>query len=120
MSYTKPQDAVRPLNSWCITKVLYEDGPDGCSIAKGKWGEEEVLAIRWNGSPDGLSIAKGKWDGEEVVAMRWNGNAEREKGHLLSNGQPIWFILPSKLASLVEFSLALGLWPRATRRQASP
>ena len=82
MSYTKPQDVVAPRDKWSLIEVLHDGGADEWSAAKGTWYGEDVLAIRWNGSEGGL-------------------------GHPSAFAQPVWFILPNKLAPIVEAALGL-------------
>ena len=66
-----PSDVNSPKKHWMLSKVLYDDGPSG------------------------ISIAVGYWDGEAKIAIRWNGNKDHRIGNPQSSGHPTWFILPS-------------------------
>lgn len=59
---------------------------------KAHWGLIDILDDR--GSED-VAIALGKWDQQPVLAMRWNGSAENQIGNPQSRGLPTWFVLPA-------------------------
>ena len=43
---------------------------------------------------DGVALAIGRWDDDPVLAIRWNGTDENPIGNPQSRGLPTWFILP--------------------------
>lgn len=59
---------------------------------KAHWGLIDILDDR--GAED-IAIALGKWDQQPVLAMRWNGSPDNTIGNPQSRGLPTWFILPA-------------------------
>ncbi len=85
MKYKDPNKVISPKDTIKKVKVIYDGGDSSVSIAKIKWGKDEVIGIRWN------------------VGMReWN-NPDKKSGTKTcvgvpsSRGYPTWFILPKKL-----------------------
>ena len=72
--YVKPQDVHSPKSQWTLVHVLFDGGP----------------------GPTGSSLAIGRWDNEPVLAMRWNGSEENPLGNPQSRGLPTWFIVPAQ------------------------
>jgi len=44
---------------------------------------------------EGVALAIGRWDNDPVLAMRWNGNERNPIGNPQSRGLPTWFVLPA-------------------------
>jgi hypothetical protein len=65
-----PEDVHSPKQRWSLIKVLHDGGPGN------------------------YSVALGKWDNEPVLGMRWNGTEESPIGNPQSRGLPTWFIVP--------------------------
>jgi hypothetical protein len=68
--YKPPQEVLSPRAHWTLIDVLDDQG---------------------EGNP---SVALGKWDDDPVIAMRWNGVEESPIGNPQSRGLPTWFIMP--------------------------
>jgi hypothetical protein len=85
--YIKPENVTSPRHSWTLTHVL-EDG------AKPDSHEERV------------AICIGKWEDEPVLGMRWNGTKDSPIGTPQSRGLPTWFIIPSRLQDAVIKTLS--------------
>lgn len=77
-SYVRPADVHAPKRHWALACVLFDGGPSGKN----------------NPSPSSLAI--GRWDNEPVLAMRWNGNDENPLGNPQSRGLPTWFVVPEQ------------------------
>jgi len=69
MAYIPPEHATSPRLSWSIIKVLVA------------------------GASEGMAIALGKWEDNPVIGLRWNGSEESPVGHPQSRGLPTWFIV---------------------------
>lgn len=66
--------------------------PDDVTSPRLYW---SLIAVLDPGDAGGASVALGKWDDEPVLAMRWNGNnIGNPIGNPQSRGLPTWFILP--------------------------
>jgi hypothetical protein len=79
MSYVRPEEVLSPRKRvGRIIEVIHDPGEGGMSVAR-------IL-----------------WDEEEVVAVRWNGSAERPLGNPMSRRQPTWFVVDGYAASSVE------------------
>lgn len=82
--YILPQAVVSPRENLRHISVLFDSGDEGWSAANVEWreqGDDEwvpALAIRWNRSHTGS-----------------------HKGHPLSRGYPVWFIVPDELKKAV-------------------
>lgn len=72
MSYVKPADVHAPKRFWTLIHVIFDGGPGGSSLAIGRWKNNPVLAMRWNGSDD------------------------NSLGNPQSRGLPTWFIVPEQ------------------------
>lgn len=68
--YILPEDVISPRQRWSLIKVLHDGGAGN------------------------YSIALGRWDNEPVLGMRWNGIEESPIGNPQSRGLPTWFIVP--------------------------
>ena len=66
--------------------------PEEVHSPKQRWSLIEVLVDK---GPGKYAIALGKWDNQPVIAMRWNGTEESPIGNPQSRGLPTWFIVPS-------------------------
>lgn len=77
--YIKPVDVHAPKRHWSLIQVLFDGGP----------------YTKNNPSPPS-SLAIGRWDNEPVLAMRWNGNKENPLGNPQSRGLPTWFVIPEQ------------------------
>lgn len=80
--YRNPKRVNSPIDKINKIDLLYEDKKGGVSLAKIKWGENEVIGIRWN-------ISMREWNEPQKI----NGNKECV-GMPVSRGYPTWFILP--------------------------
>jgi len=69
--YRPPTEVHSPKRLWSLIAVLDDNGPNEHALALGRWQNEPVLAIRWNGN-----------------------NEEEPIGSPQSRGLPTWFILP--------------------------
>ncbi len=76
MSYVLPKVVSSPRDHWELIDVLCDGGPQNASVAFGRWDEDEVVALRWNG------------DDTEGSAL----------GNPQSRGLATWFVLPDWLA----------------------
>lgn len=68
--YVPATEVISPKLRWALIIVLEDKGP----------GEH--------------SLALGRWDNDPVLAMRWNGDKENLIGNPQSRGVPTWFIIP--------------------------
>jgi len=71
-TYVKPSDVHAPKRFWSLVQVLF-DGGAGDS-----------------------SLAIGRWENEPVLAMRWNGTGDNPLGNPQSRGLPTWFMVPEQ------------------------
>jgi hypothetical protein len=79
MSYVRPELVLSPRNLVRnVIEVIHDPGPDGMSVARIQWGDEEV------------------------IATRWNGNAEQPLGNPVSRGHATWFVVDGYAAQGVE------------------
>ena len=69
--YISPTEVISPKRHWSLITVLQDGGPGGCALALGRWENDPVLAMRWNGDNDTNPI-----------------------GNPQSRGLPTWFIIP--------------------------
>lgn len=83
MNYTDPHTVTSPQEWWELNDVIYDSKEGGWSVARGKWDDKPVLAIRWNG------------EGRNVI------------GHPQSRGLPVWFIVPGEVAGVLREVIAL-------------
>ncbi|MBK7417571.1 MAG: hypothetical protein IPJ44_00010 [Nitrospira sp.] len=51
-AYIVPERVISPQKHWSLIKVLHDGGPENYSVALGRWDNEPVLGMRWNGSED--------------------------------------------------------------------
>ncbi len=72
MSYVKPSDVHAPKRFWSLIHVIFDGGPGGSSLAIGRW------------------------ENNPVLAMRWNGTDETPLGNPQSRGLATWFIIPEQ------------------------
>jgi hypothetical protein len=84
-SYVRPSDVHAPKRHWSLVAVLFDGGPSDL---------ENETKNQGNSSPSSLAI--GRWDNEPVLAMRWNGNEASPLGNPQSRGLPTWFIIPEQ------------------------
>ena len=54
------------------------------------------------------SVAKGRWKNEPVLAIRWDGNERKPNGYPLAGSQPAWFILPAALNEIAKLNGTAG------------
>jgi hypothetical protein len=72
MSYIKPSDVHAPKRFWSLIHVIFDGGPGSSSLAIGRW------------------------ENNPVLAMRWNGTEENPLGNPQSRGLPTWFVVPDQ------------------------
>jgi hypothetical protein len=79
MSYVRPEQVLSPKNQVrSVIEVIHDPGENGMSVARIQWGDDEV------------------------IATRWNGNAEQPLGNPVSRGHATWFVVDGYAASSVE------------------
>ena len=71
-THVEPSDVHAPKRHWQLFHVLFDGGPDKSSLAIGRWDEQPVLA------------------------MRWNGNENKPLGNPQSRGLSTWFVVPEQ------------------------
>lgn len=86
--YITADKVTSPRRSWSLIRVL-ESGDS-----------EDSFGQR-------VAIALGKWDDEPVLGMRWNGSDDSPIGNPQSRGLPTWFIVPKRLEESVLKTLSL-------------
>lgn len=69
--HNPPDQVTSPLAHWNLIDVLDNHGPGDIAVALGKWDQNPVLAMRWNGDDSGSPV-----------------------GSPQSRGLSTWFILP--------------------------
>ncbi len=74
-----PEAVINPKDRWQFGETIYKDTDTEWSVAEGRWKNEPVLAIRWNGK-----------EGEP-----------NPSGHPFTGGKPAWFILPAALQAAI-------------------
>jgi len=84
MNYIPPDEVKAPKDKWHLVCVVYDEGEGGFSVAFGKWEDENVIGIRWNGSAETSKL-----------------------GLPQARGNPIWFILPTELGKLTISDLII-------------
>lgn len=85
MGFIKPEKVVSPQKTWHLDFVLYDEGEGGFSVSCGRWDNEKVVGLRWNGSnTSGSSL-----------------------GNPQSSGYPTWFIVPKVLGIAIVKELLL-------------
>lgn len=67
--------------------------PDDVNSPKQHW---QLIKVLDDGATDRCALAIGKWDNELVLGMRWNGYKDNPIGNPQSRGIPTWFIVPKK------------------------
>lgn len=80
--YIRPDEVVSPRQRWALIKVLHDGG-------EGEY-----------------SIALGRWDNQVVLGMRWNGENESPIGNPQSRGLPTWFIVPENYRESILVQLS--------------
>jgi hypothetical protein len=79
MSYVKPEEVLSPKSLVrSVIEVIHDPGENGMSVARIQWGQEVV------------------------IATRWNGNAKQPLGNPVSRGHATWFVVDGYAASSVE------------------
>ena len=79
MAYVKPEEVLSPkAKVGRIVEVIHDPGEGRMSVARILWGQEEV------------------------VATRWNGNSEQPLGNPVSRGHATWFVVDEYAAESVE------------------
>jgi hypothetical protein len=71
--YIPPSEVVSPRQHWSLIAVLHDGGPGDSALAIGRWDNQPVLAMRWNGNDKDSPI-----------------------GNPQSRGLPTWFIVPDR------------------------
>ena len=85
--YITPDKVTSPRQKWALMRVLESgDKPDS------------------NGHR--VAIALGRWENQPVLAMRWNGSKGSPIGTPQSRGLPTWFIIPKRLEEAVINTLS--------------
>jgi hypothetical protein len=72
--------------------------PEAVDSPRAKWSLMKVLVP---GKPGHIAVALGKWEDDPVIALRWNGSDDSPVGNPQSRGLPTWFILESPYAEAV-------------------
>ena len=83
MEYILPSEVTSPRRQWSLISVLDDPREAGKCV-----------------------LALGRWKNEPVLAMRWNGSAENPIGNPQSRGLPTWFIVPNRYSSVLIETLA--------------
>jgi hypothetical protein len=79
MSYVRPEHVLSPKNQVrSVIEVIHDPGENGMSVARIQWGEDEV------------------------IATRWNGNTQQPLGNPVSRGHATWFVVDGYAARGVE------------------
>jgi hypothetical protein len=81
MSYVDPKTVLSPKGSIADIEVIHDGGENSWSLARMKWDDTPVIAMRWNG---------GSNDGRPSV------------GNPQSRGYPTWFVVPDEVGELIE------------------
>ena len=85
--YITPDKVTSPRRMWTLIRVLESgDKPDS------------------NGQR--VAISLGKWGDQAVLGMRWNGSKGSPIGTPQSRGLPTWFIIPKRLEEAVINTLS--------------
>lgn len=71
--YIPPTAVISPKQHWILIAVLEDTGQ----------------------GPGSHALALGRWDQQPVLAMRWNGDKKNPIGNPQSRGLPTWFIVPN-------------------------
>ena len=86
-NYITPDKVTSPRRMWSLIRVLETgDKPDSHG--------------------NRVAIAIGKWEEETVLGMRWNGDDESPIGNPQSRRLPTWFIIPRRLQDAVIKTLS--------------
>ena len=85
LKYKDPRTIYSPRDAIQDVDVVFED-PDGVSIAKIKWYDEDKIGIRWN-------ISMREWDDVDKKS-----GIKECLGMPISNGYSTWFILPNEIS----------------------
>src|SRR5437879_3957567 len=79
MSYIRPEEVLSPKSRVRgIIEVIHDPGENRMSVARIQWGDDEV------------------------IATRWNGNTEQPLGNPVSRGHATWFVVDGYAATGVE------------------
>ena len=79
MPYIRPEEVLSPKSQVrAVIEVIHDPGENGMSVARIQWGDDEV------------------------IATRWNGNAQQPLGNPVSRGHATWFVVDGYAASSVE------------------
>lgn len=94
--YISPTEVTAPRQHWSLIAVLEDGGPGQGALALGRWDNNPVLAMRWNGNNDDNRI-----------------------GNPQSRGLPTWFIVPENYVEAVlstlsrdQLTLARNFFPK--------
>lgn len=82
-----PSDVISPKNRWTMISVLY------------------------TGTAGDYALALGRWSNQPVLGIRWNGNDESRIGNPQSRGLPTWFVVPTDLEDSILHTVAIRLAP---------
>jgi len=85
MTYVLPENVISPQNYWALTCVIYNEEQGGIAVAFGRWDNNPVIGIRWNGYDE----------------------PHKELGNPQSSGNPTWFILPKELGIVIVKELLI-------------
>ena len=75
-------------------------------------GSIKDLEVIYNGGENSWSLARMKWDDSPVIAMRWNGGSSNRRpsiGNPSSRGYPTWFVVPDNVGEAIESMLKPAL-----------
>jgi hypothetical protein len=85
--YVTADKVTSPRQRWTLIRVL-------------EFGDKE------DSNGERVAISIGKWDDEPVLGMRWNGTKKSPIGSPQSRGLPTWFIIPVRLQDAVIKTLS--------------
>jgi hypothetical protein len=87
MSYIDPRTVLSPKGSIADIEVIYDGGENSWSLARMKWDDSPVIAMRWNGG---------------------SANGQPSIGNPQSRGYPTWFVVPDEVGEAIEKMIQLG------------
>jgi hypothetical protein len=65
-----------------------------------------LITVLEDGGPSRPSLAVGRWDNNPVLALRWNGNDENPTGNPQSRGLATWFVIPDGFVEAILSTLS--------------
>jgi len=81
-----------------------------------------LIAVLKDEQDGGGVLAIGRWDNDPVLAMRWNGGGDSPIGNPQSRGLPTWFVVPHTYDEAIlgtlssdQLTLARNFLPKKSR-----